>query len=93
MLEIDASIGGSEKWTETTTGQSLTNKVAKETLEKLPRGADSDVPAEISLQGLSTESPKDLVPNITDPSDRPGSILTTLIGNLRLLRAAFSTLV
>ena len=32
----------------------------------------------------STESPKDIVLNITDPSDKPGSILTTLIDGFLL---------
>ena len=38
-----------------------------------------------NLQDLaSTESPKDIVLNITDPSDKPGSILTTLIDGFLL---------
>ena len=78
LFEIDTSIEGTENLSE----PSILNKVAKVTLEKLPRGADSDVKVEESLQEISTESPNDLVPNITDPSDRPGSILTTLIGQV-----------
>lgn len=38
-----------------------------------------------NLQDLAiTESPKDVVLNITDPSDKPGSILTTLIDGFLL---------
>ena len=75
---------------ETTTGSSSVtlNKVAKvAALEKLPRGAvDSDISTD-SLQQIEvpiSESPLDVVPNITDPSDRPGSILTTLIDGFLL---------
>ena len=77
---------------DTTTGSSslaILNKVAKVNnadLEKLPRGADSDVISqEDGLQQIEvSESPLDVVPNITDPSDRPGSILTTLIDGFLL---------
>ena len=38
-----------------------------------------------NLQDLATtESPKDIILNITDPSDKPGSILTTLIDGFLL---------
>ena len=67
---------------ETTTGTAL-NKVAKVALEKLSRGADSDLIEDNDLQSIqvsTTESPQDLVQNITDP--RP--ILTTLIDGFLL---------
>ena len=36
------------------------------------------------LLAIGTESPADLVINITDPSEKPGSILTTLIDGFLL---------
>ena len=36
------------------------------------------------LLGIGTESPADLIINITDPSEKPGSILTTLIDGFLL---------
>lgn len=78
---------------ETTTGKGgPINKVAivKEALEKAPRVvADVDVSIQGNFQDLSfeqstTESPENLVLNITDPSDKPGSILTTLIDGFLL---------
>lgn len=82
---------------ETTTGTISPNKVAlvaqtvqansiKE-LEKTPRGADEDLEESdmLDIQVLKpTESPEELIANITDPSDKPGSILTTLIDGFLL---------
>ncbi len=79
---------------ETTTGAALgkLNKVSKvsEALEKSPRGSDEDVAIEDwSIEGhlqdiTVTQSPPDIVRNMTDPSDKPGSILTTLIDGFLL---------
>ena len=52
-------------------------------LEKQARAKDEDV-IEADFQSLSTDSPADLIVNITDPSDKPGSILTTLIDGFLL---------
>ena len=59
--------------------------MVSKTLEKLPRGADEDFAIEDKLQVLSsTEGPEDVIANITDPTDPPGSILTTLIDGFLL---------
>ena len=85
---------------DTTTGSSslaILNKVAKVNnaeLEKLPRGADSDVISqEDGLQQIEvSESPLDVVPNITDPSDRPGTVFENHSKHLILVTIFCETL-
>ena len=68
------------------------NRIAPDenaTLEKLPRIVKNDEDVKDNGNNfqdlsLSTESPKDVIVNITDPSDKPGSILTTLIDGFLL---------
>ena len=65
-------------------------------MEKLPRIVKNDEDVKDngnSFQdlSLSTESPKDVIANITDPSDKPGSILTTLIDGFLLPKQPHSS--
>jgi hypothetical protein len=58
-------------------------------LQKLPRGADDDVNDLLEIQVLTsspttTDTPEGIVVTMTDPSDKPGSILTTLIDGFLL---------